>query len=385
MSATNLFGLLSDFDFVEKNPETIKNAIIANYEAAHYQATGERVTLYPGDPRRLFLLSMANSIILQRNLIDWTAKQNTLPFATENRLDYLGVLLGVTRLRARRAKTTIRFALSAVMQTATVVPAGTRVTTGDGKIYFATAETLAIPAGESFGDVGAEAAESGLYANGLLIGQINRLVDPLPYIQSVTNITVSEGGADIEDDENLRERIHLAPESFSNAGSIGAYEYWARSASQMISDVGVHSPSPGVVNIYPLLRGGIIPGQETLDAVLAVCGADTVRPMTDLVIALAPEHVNFSLKASWYLDRKNATAAAAITNAVNAGAREWLSWQREKLGRDINPSELIHRVVDAGAKRVTVESPVFTSLDFNQVAVCSDAEPAVTFGGIEDG
>ena len=161
--------------------------------------------------------------------------------------------------------------------------------------------------------------------------------------------------------------------------------FWARSASQLISDVGVYSPAPGEVNIYPLLKNGDIPGQEILDLVLTACDADTVRPMTDLVTVLAPEPVPFSLDVTWYLERKKATSVSGISTAVGRAVQDWLSWQRAELGRDINPSELIRRLVETGAKRVEVNSPAFTPLVFNQVAVCPDSEAVVTFGGIEDG
>jgi phage-related baseplate assembly protein len=383
VSITDLFGFLPDFDFVEKDPETIKNAIIADYEAAHSRATGEKITLYPGDPRRLFLLSVANTIILQRNLIDWVGKENLLAYASENRLDHLGVLLGVTRLPARHAHVTLRFTLSTARETTTVIPAGIRAAPSGGTIYFATAGALEIPPGELTGDVRAEALDYGSSANALLPGQINSLVDPLPYIQSAANVTASEGGADIEDDENFRERIRLAPESFSNAGSIGAYIFWARTASQLIVDVGVSSPEAGVVNIFPLLEGGEVPGQEILDAVLAVCDADTIRPMTDLVRVFPPQTVEFDLNVTWYLERSNAAKVIDISSKVNFAVRNWLSWQRSKLGRDINPSELIARMVQAGAKRVVVESPDFRVLEFNQVTAASGE--SVTYGGVEDG
>ena len=379
---SNLFGL-PDVHFAAKDAAEIKRGIITAFEANFFEATGENLTLYPSDPRQLFLSTITDVIALQRNLIDWVGKENLLAFASEGRLDHLGIWLGVTRLPATRAKTTIRFALSAVTQTTTVIPAGIRVTTGDGKIYFATAETLEIPAGESFGDIGVEATESGIYANGLSIGQINRLVDPLPYIQSVTNITVSEGGADIEDDENLRERIQLAPESFSNAGSRGAYIYWARSASQLIVDVSVNTPEPGVVNIYPLLENGGIPGQEMLDRVLEVCNDDSIRPLTDHVFVLQPEPVSFDLDVTWYLDRSNATSASVISVAVDKAVREWIVWQKSALGRYINPSELTRRMVNAGAKRASITSPAFATLEFNEISVAETV--TVIYGVMEDG
>lgn len=377
----NLYGL-ADIEFAEKDPNIIKTEIISGYESAFREATGERITLYPGDPRRLFLLSIAEIIILQRNIIDWTAKQNMLAYSTGSRLDHLGLLLGVTRLPAQRARVTIRFNLSAVRPNTALISMGTRVTPSDNEIYFTTSENLEIPAGELSGEVSALALESGGSSNGLLPGQINKLVDPLPYIQGISNVTASEGGADVEDDENLRERIRLAPESFSNAGSMGAYQFWARSASQLIVDVGVHSPEPGMVNIYPLLKNGEIPGQEILDLVTSICSADTARPMTDLVTVLSPYAVEFALDVTWYLERKNAAMASAISAAVGASADDWLLWQRSALGRDINPSELVRRMMEAGAKRIIVNSPDFYALEFNQLGTASEVN--VYYGGVED-
>ncbi|MDR1651860.1 MAG: baseplate J/gp47 family protein [Synergistaceae bacterium] len=379
---SELFSL-PDIHFADRNAAVIKRNIIAGFESAFFEAAGERLTLYPGDPRQLFLSAIADVIVLQRNIIDYTGRQNMLAYSSGDYLEHLGLLLGVTRLPPQRAKTTVRISLSAMMPGTTVIPEGIRVTTGDGNIYFASSQPLEIPPGELAGDVQASALEPGVYANGLLPGQINRLVDPLPYVQGVTNTTASEGGADTEDDENLRERIHLAPESFSNAGSKGAYIFWARSASQLIDDVEVHSPSPGVVDIYPLLKGGVLPEQEILDLVLEVCSADTVRPMTDLVRVLAPEEVGFDLDVTWFLERGDAAMSASITNAVTKAVDDWTLWQRSKLGRDINDSELITRIRQAGAKRAAVTSPDFTALAFNQIGVVSSSN--VVYGGVENG
>ncbi|MFD2089923.1 baseplate J/gp47 family protein [Brevibacillus brevis] len=55
---------------------------------------------------------------------------------------------------------------------------------------------------------------------GIQWGKLNQLVDPLPFVQSVSNVTESGGGADEEDDDSYAERIRQAPESFSVAGPI---------------------------------------------------------------------------------------------------------------------------------------------------------------------
>lgn len=76
------------------------------------------------------------------------------------------------------------------------------------------------------------------------------LVDGVNYVATVANTTESGGGADVEDDDSLRERIRMAPLAFSTAGPAGAYEYFAMSADPSVGDVYVVRLSPGVVGIY---------------------------------------------------------------------------------------------------------------------------------------
>ena len=56
-------------------------------------------------------------------------------------------------------------------------------------------------------------------------------------------------------------------------------------------------------------------------------------------------------------------------------------WQR-KLGRDINPSELIARIRGAGAKRVSLTAPGDIVVSKTGLPKCT--ETAVDYGGLED-
>lgn len=362
---------LDAITFAERDAALISSEIISRYETAYHEATGERITLAAADPRRLFLLTVAEIIVQQRNVIDHAAKQNLLAYAEGSALDHLGLMLGVRRLPPRAAVTTIRFTLSAAQSSAKVIPRGTRVTASGSQIYFATDESLIIPADELAGEAAATCTEQGAVGNGFLPGQIDRLVDPIAHVAGVVNISTSEAGADVEGDGNLRDRIHLAPEGFSNAGSRGAYEYWARTASQLIVDVAVRSPSAGLVDVYPLLNDGELPGDEVLADVAAVLNDDTIRPLTDLVAVKRPTPVSYDVALTWWLDRENSISAAIIQAAVADAVGSWAVWQRSKLGRDINPSELIKRMVAAGAKRVDIASPDFRALAFNELAVAT--------------
>ena len=97
---------------------------------------------------------------------------------------------------------------------------------------------------------------------------------------------------------------------------------------------------------------------------------------------LAPTAVSYDVDITYYIDSADATMASTIQASVTAAVDNYVAWQKEKLGRDINPSELIRLVMQAGAKRVTVTAPVFTALDKTQVAIAD--EVTVNMGGFED-
>ena len=196
------------------------------------------------------------------------------------------------------------------------------------------------------------------------------------------NVTISSGGTDAESDESFRERIHEAPESFSNAGSYGAYAYFAKLANADIIDVSVTSPSPGEVKIVPLLSGGAIPGEEVLKDVLEVCSADKARPLTDHVTAEAPTEVNYDITASYYIDNGDSGQAADIQAKVTKAVNDYKLWQRSKLGRDIDPSKLYEMMFQAGARKVVVISPSVTILKETELAKAGTVD--VKFKGVED-
>lgn len=385
IAKSELFPNLVDISFANKDPDTITAEILSLYESL----TGR--TLARADPVRLFLDSVILAIIQQRNLIDHAAKMNLLAYASGDYLDHIGALLGVERLEASSAVTTIRFTLNTPANYDIVIPAGIRVSAGDG-ITFRTQDEIRITAGTLAADTHAQCTTAGSSGNGYAPGQVNKLVETLPFAVSAENISVTSGGSEVETDEAFRERIRIAPESFSVAGPKEAYRYFARSANSDIIDVAVigpynlddpESPRAGEVRIYPLMSGGTLPSDEVLDEVLDACSADDVRPDTDVVEVRKPEAVYFTLKLTYWIDEQDASHAATFCGAVDAAIEEWEMWQRKVLGRDINPSELVRRVMDAGAKRCRVESPEFRVLKDWQVGICGSK--SVVYGGLEKG
>lgn len=367
-----------NISFVDTDTETLVNALIRSYE----RFTGR--TLYPADPTRLFLLWIADIIIQERVNIDFSAKQNLPRYAEGEYLDSLAEIFKDTyRLESEAARTTIRFTLSMKLDAATIIPAGTRVTAGE-EIIFSTLDVLTIPAGELTGDIAAECLTVGEIGNGFVPGQISKLVDIFPYFERVENITESAGGADRESDAAFYERMRESMETFSTAGPLGAYEYYAKTASAAIADAKAIGPEeePGVVDIRILMQGGELPTQEDLNRVLETLTAERVRPLTDLVRVGAPEIVPFDIDLTYYIPKPNASGAAKISQDVESAVEKYKRWQMERMGRDINPSHLISLVMAAGAKRVDVRSPVFTVVE--ESAVAQVEEIAVLNGGIEN-
>lgn len=365
---------LQDVIFVDADKETVQAELIGLYTSI----TGR--TLAQGDPVRLFLLAIAEIIIQQREFINYTGKQNLLKYAVGNNLDHLGILVGVERLPASPAVTTVRFTLSEKRAVSTMIPAGTRVTAGDN-VFFAIGEDAAIPAGTLQMEVPASCTQTGTIGNGYLPGELSTLVDPVPFVASARNTTTSEGGSETENDESFREAIREAPEKFPTTGPPGAYEYYAKRASSLISDVLVWSPEAGKVEIRPLLKGGKVPGEEILNLVKAACNDKTVRPLTDHVSVQAPTVKNYDIQVTYYIGEDSESFAATIQQAVTEAVNQYIEWQKEKLGRDINPSQLMKNIIEAGAKRAEITEPVFTKVENTEVAVADQI--SVAMGGIE--
>lgn len=302
-------------------------------------------------------------------------------YAEGEYLDSLAELFkGAERLEPEKARTTLQYTLSIPLEVATTIPAGTRATP-DGEIVFATLEDLTIPAGQRTGSVEAECQIEGENGNGFIPGQINQPIDVFPYYESVENITESAGGADRESDAAFYERMRESVETYSTAGPLGGYEYFAKSASALIADVKATSPKPGEVDVRVLLTGGELPGEEILKEVLDILNADTVRPLTDHVTVAAPQAVPYNINVTYYTQEGGALSADTIAADVAAAVKSFQKWQAEKMGRDVNPSQLIALLMQTGVKRVEVRSPVFAAVADNAVAQVGTV--SVVNGGAE--
>lgn len=373
---------LPDVSFIENDSlDAMMQRLVSNYEKRYKEVTGVTVSLGAADPNRVQLYAIALELYQIEQYVDRAGKQDLLKYSYGEFLDNLGGNRGVSRNQPAAAKTTLRFTLSEVRDYAIGIPAGTRATNGDG-VYFMTTAYQEIAAGSEYTDVDAICTADGIKGNDFLPGQINILVDPLPYVQSVANTTKTEGGAVMESDESLAERIYLAPSGYSTAGPDDAYVYWAKTYNANIGSVKPTSPVAGEAVIYILLRNGTIPGVEILQGLEEYLANEKIRPMTDLVSVKAPDVVNFTVELTYYINQSDLASAVTIQQEVEKAIADYISWQTTEIGRDINPDELTQRIKAAGAKRVEIAAPAFTVIGDEAVPQCT--AKTVTYGGLED-
>jgi phage-related baseplate assembly protein len=373
-----------DYRFVSADTTEILQELTSEYE----RIVG--ITVRPASVEKLFLTWVASAIAGLRNLINQVGNQNIPSRATGANLDALGeTIFNVPRPAATQARVTMRFYISEEQTAPVLIAKGTRVTPESGNPVFETVEDVYVAAGDTFVQVDAICQEAGTIGNSYEVGQINTCVDLFTYYDHCQNITTSDGGADVPDDDEYYTLLVQAQNTFSTAGAIGAYIYHAQEVSQDIQDIVVNSPDPGEVYIYAIADNA--PASSGLKAlILAACNEETVRPLTDHVQVEDPETVSYDINFTYYQSTESTKSATELAADINLAVNKFIEWQSAKMGRDINPSKLIQLLVEAGAKRVVVTSPTYVHLSDGRSTPVTAPEFAVVDtvtvvnGGYED-
>lgn len=373
---------IPDISFIDNlTLSELTDQMVKDYQDKYTEITGKPVSLAQADPYRMILYACALQIYQAMQYADRAGKQNFLKYAYGDFLDNLGALRGITRLQAQPAVTTLRFSIESTLASAVSIPAGTRVTNGN-EVYFATDEYAEISAGTTYVDVAATCTSYGASGNGFRVGEVNVLVETLPYIASVQNIVETNGGSDTETDDSMADRIYISSSAYSVAGPEDAYIYWTKTVSADIADVKVSSPAPCEVNVCFILAGGVLPGTALIQKVTETLNDKNIKPLTDFVTVTAPTVVSYDINVTYYIGSSDKVSAVAIQKSVEEAVEAYKGWQSAKIGRDVNPSYLISKVIAAGAKRAEVTSPTHTVIRDTEIAQAGTV--TVTYGGVED-
>lgn len=359
--------------------EDLQNQMISDFTGKYREITGKDIDLSLANPYRLILYAVTLQHYQMYMHLDNAAKMNLLKYSRGSFLDQVAALRGVQRDKGAYAMTTLRFAMDDVMPSAITIPVGTKVS-GNG-IVFATTEVGEIKAGQESVDIPAQCAELGEKGNGYWPGEISRMVDTIPFVDTATNIKETAGGADEETDDHLADRVYHAPSAYSVAGPADAYAYYAKAANPLIEDVYVSSPAPTEVEVRLSVQGGRLPSEELIAGVTEYLSARDRRPLTDKVKVLAPDTVTYNIDLTYYIADAQKAVALEIQKKVQDAIESYILWQNSRIGKDINPSYLTHLIVEAGAMRVEINEPVHTVVE--KTAIPQIGTKTVTYGGIE--
>lgn len=357
---------------VDDDIATILSETIQDYEARAGKV------LQPAHIERLLINTFAFRELLLRKQLNEAYRQQHIPYATGLMLDVAEADFGTARLTAQPADTLIEFSVKPdeIGNLTITIGKGTQILAGN--VAFATKDSGTLSQSTPSIILSAICTQTGTVGNGYAVGQINALKDrPHPTISvSAKNATISQNGADVENDDSYRERIMLAFERFSNAGSKGAYAYFARSVSQEIIDVHVGNatdrtgqPIGGTVAVH--LLGKTMPVSDTLiREVNKALNDEKVRPLCDTVTVNSAKVVNFTLNAEL------TTFTGANVDEVLANAKSaFEAYQKQtesQLGQDIVPLNIAKTLQVAGVYDVKLTSPSLITIPDDTVAICNN-------------
>ncbi|MCM5528974.1 baseplate J/gp47 family protein [Parasegetibacter sp. NRK P23] len=288
--------------------------------------------LAPGDVEMLIANSFVYEMQLQAIAGNEAFRQSMVKYSVGASLENLGELVGVKRLPSAGAETTIQFTLTDG-HLPIQIPQGTRVQSEDGVVVFTTNNAVDVPIGINTVVVTALCQTAGVIGNGYEPGKVSIILDPVAFVSTAQNTTVTSGGNNSESDDQLRERIKLAPSSFSVAGPRGAYEFFAKSAHPSIVDVAVITTQPGEVTIYPLCDGGVLPSTEILASILSICDDEKVRPQNDTVLVDEPIVVEYEIEVQ--LTTYTGAINSEVESIVNQNLETFRQERNNRLGMDV--------------------------------------------------
>jgi uncharacterized phage protein gp47/JayE len=202
---------------------------------------------------------------------------------------------GLVRLPATQATGSVRFTGS----NTTIIPAATLVstvgTTQEPSIIFATTSQVTIPISGTV-DAAVIATSSGVNGN-VPTGTIIRMQSPVTGVTAVTNVIPTVGGADLESDENLKERYYLKVRTPSAGGNAADYLNWS-----------LEVPGVGGAAVVPIRDG---PGTVSV----AIVDADALPASQSLVDVvqnyIAPPH-----RQQYEDETLTITGASGVTTAT---------------------------------------------------------------------
>ncbi|AQW80794.1 phage baseplate assembly protein J, putative [Campylobacter pinnipediorum subsp. pinnipediorum] len=301
----------------------------------------DEIELLESDRFSAMLEAFAYREILLRARINEAVKSMLLAFAKGSDLDNVVAIYGIERLKGEKPWASVKFILSSIKESDTLIPKGTILTSDNAKTARLKDDVIITKGGlESEGKVILD--EFVKQSN----AKCEYIQTPFPFVLKAKQLSAFDGGEDVEDDERLRERAILSLERFSTAGAKKAYIYQAMSATPKLKEVSVSNGGAGVVNVF--LKTSDM-SEETRALVQEYLNEDKRRPLTDKVVVKNANINEISIRAE--LELNDMFMQDEIDNSIKQN-RQSLS-----LGEDLNLSYVYKILHTNGVYRVNLSEP----------------------------
>jgi len=220
--------------------------IFADFIAVYQDVAG--IVLERQDAERLVAQVVSGVIYNFGSAWLSASDQNFLKGMTQGQLDDYGIFFGVARIASTPATSVVRFTFVETLPAATFIYENTVVvgSNENGTYNFRVKEDVYLPKGIDFFDIVVEefttTGNSGANANDIEIGEIDTLDESqfsYSFLDSVVNVVESSGGQISETDDSYRDRLKLASEKFSTAGTAESYTSVTKALDAGIVKVGI--------------------------------------------------------------------------------------------------------------------------------------------------
>lgn len=317
-----------------KTKEEIYQSMCADFE----EQSG--LPLAEGSEIAVRLLATAAALESLYYYADWSRQQCFPQTASGGYLDYHGQMRDVARSGAVCATGEITFYVSSARTQATVIPAGT-VVSSENLLLFETLAEGSIPAGSMSVTIPAVCQTAGAVGN--VASKTVTLLTTAPVgISQCMNLAGFTGGADGEDDESYRQRILRTYQQLSTGANSGYYYNTAMSFEQVAS-CKVIPRSNGIGTVKVLITGAA-GNTETLRSTIEKKLNEEREISTDVTVAYA-ETATITICA--YIWPKNGVtfyeAAAAVRASVDAFMKGI------QIGQSVYLTQLGAQMINSGA------------------------------------
>ncbi len=307
----------------------------------------------PSAPHTVLLEAMGWMLAQQAYRFNLVPEQNFIAFAN---------LFGIEPRAATEAETTLTFVVDAPLNTNVTVPIGTQISDAEGKYIFETTQAITILYGAETGDAPAQRTVAGhtLLAPDVL----TELIDPIAFVESVTNLSAIDSGTELESLESTLDRVKRYQKRGERIVS-------TKDLEEAISDEALDGN--GVVRVFPFIVNGEFltqkpkPGHTTVVAMTK--GGENIDSIAQTKIAalleqavgnqyiyvVNPTFVEFDITVNVKLN--TGSPQGAVVAAIERNLRNFYAANREQFGRAIYRSEIIAVIESvAGVDRIEPES-----------------------------